>query len=381
MNLKFFFGGKVKLKLLFLSIVTFLSLASCVDNTPIHDIDFVTNGGTPVESHRIKENELIVEPTTEKVGHTLVGWFKEDTLDQAKKWDFSTHRVDSSITLYAQWSVNSYTISFNSNGGSSVPSITRPYGSQVSKPTNPTRQNYIFVNWYTDSSLTSIYSFSTMPAQNLTLFAKWNTIQVSSVTFTYDKLGLAVGEYYQILVTVLPSNASNKTLTWNSSNTSVATVSSSGYVYAKSVGYVTISATSQNGINETASLTVFYDVGDRILYESEPNGYKSSADSVISNGTTIYASNSSKSDLDYYSVYLSSNSLLSVIFSAEYTIDNQYYMIGIENSSTVLAAIYGSSSSMQYRVSISGTYYIGVLYSSSSPYSNGDLYGLYVYWF
>jgi uncharacterized repeat protein (TIGR02543 family) len=376
-----FFRGKEKYKFLYLSIISTLILVSCTDNTPIYDVNFESNGGSVVESHRIRENNLISQPSTQRIGHSLIGWYKENTTSEEQKWNFSAHRVNESLTLYAQWSLNNYTITFNSNGGTSVAPLSRPYGSNISKPTNPTKSNVVFDNWYSDTNLTKVYLFSTMPAENITLFAKWNTIQVSSVVFTYDKLGLAIGENYQMAVTVSPSNAFNRNLSWSSSNTSVATVSASGFVSARAVGTATIRATSSNGITANATLTVYYAVSSRLLYETEPNGTKSSSDIISANGTTLYGSNSSKSDLDYYSVYLSSNTIITIIFTAEYSIDEQYYLIGIENSTSTLKAMFGSTGVMQYRTTTAGIYYIGVLYSSSSPYSNGDLYGMYVYWF
>lgn len=85
-------------------------------------------------------------------------------------------------TFYAQWNINQYTMSFNSNGGSSVSDITQDYLSNVTEPTNPTRTGYNFGGWYSDSELTNLYTFGTMPASDTTLYAKW-LINSFSLTF------------------------------------------------------------------------------------------------------------------------------------------------------------------------------------------------------
>ena len=79
-------------------------------------------------------------------------------------------------TLYAKWTVNNYTISFEENGGSAVLDITQAFGSAVTAPTAPTKEGYTFGGWYSDVALTTAYTFGTMPAQNITLHAKWNVI-------------------------------------------------------------------------------------------------------------------------------------------------------------------------------------------------------------
>lgn len=81
------------------------------------------------------------------------------------------------------------------------------------------------------------------------------TVAVTSVSVTPSKLTLEVGKTYSLTVTVSPSNATNKIVTWTSSDESVATVDTAGRVTAKKVGSVTITATTQDG-NKKATCTV-----------------------------------------------------------------------------------------------------------------------------
>lgn len=88
-----------------------------------------------------------------------------------------------SLTLYADWVANYATISFVSNGGSSVSSITADIGSTIIAPAIPIREHYSFGGWFIDSSLSgTAYVFSTMPTNNLTLYAKW-TLLTHSIVF------------------------------------------------------------------------------------------------------------------------------------------------------------------------------------------------------
>lgn len=113
-----------------------------------------------------------------RVGYTFAGWYDgiggtgtqytDAEGNSVRVWDKAEN-----TTLYPKWNVNQYTISFVSNGGSNVDSITQDYGSTVSAPTKPTWNEKSFVGWFTDSSLTNEYRFTTMPAENITLYAKW----------------------------------------------------------------------------------------------------------------------------------------------------------------------------------------------------------------
>jgi uncharacterized protein YjdB len=81
------------------------------------------------------------------------------------------------------------------------------------------------------------------------------TIPVSSVAVSPTSASLYAGNTQQLSTTISPENATNKNVTWSSSNTAIATVNSSGLVTAVSAGTATITATTQDG-NKTASATI-----------------------------------------------------------------------------------------------------------------------------
>ena len=144
-------------------------------------ITFETNGGTPVAPITAKRGTAITAPAAPtKSGYTFGGWYTDTALTQAYTFD---RMPNDSITLYAKWNINSYTISFNSNGGSAVAPISREYGAAITAPINPTKSGYTFVGWYTDAALTQAYTFGRMPNESITLYAKW---EIATLTITYQ---------------------------------------------------------------------------------------------------------------------------------------------------------------------------------------------------
>ncbi|MDO4976056.1 MAG: InlB B-repeat-containing protein [Eubacteriales bacterium] len=79
-------------------------------------------------------------------------------------------------------SKKTFTVSFNSNGGSAVAAKTVVSGSKVAKPANPTKAGYVFAGWYSNSSLTTAYNFNAAVTGNITLYAKW-TNAIYTVAF------------------------------------------------------------------------------------------------------------------------------------------------------------------------------------------------------
>ncbi|MFA6678809.1 MAG: InlB B-repeat-containing protein, partial [Acholeplasmataceae bacterium] len=137
-----------------------------------------------------------------RAGHTFVDWVYYDEEAGADK--VITHYENGSwwnkkvspavkvaesspydINIRATWAVNDYTISFDSNGGSAVASITASYGTTISAPTNPTREGYLFGGWYTSLSYDEEFTFTTMPAKDMTLYAKWD-IEAYSIIYMSD---------------------------------------------------------------------------------------------------------------------------------------------------------------------------------------------------
>ena len=108
-------------------------------------------------------------------GYTFGGWNKAD----GTAWDYASDKVTDNITLYAKWTANTYTITFDTAGGSEIAPITQDYGTQIAAPANPTRKGYTFKGW--DKEIPE-----TMPAENITVKAQW---EINQYTIAFDTAG------------------------------------------------------------------------------------------------------------------------------------------------------------------------------------------------
>ncbi len=88
---------------------------------PQQHVTFNTDGGSIIPPQFVNDQTLVVEPPAPtKQGHTFEGWYKEAAL--TNKWDFMNDVVSSPITLYAKWKVVQHEVTFNTGGGSAMPS-------------------------------------------------------------------------------------------------------------------------------------------------------------------------------------------------------------------------------------------------------------------
>ena len=122
------------------------------------DIIITQDYGTPITA-----------PTLTREGYTFKGWDKEipETMPAEN------------ITVKAQWEINPYTITFDTNGGSEIAPITQDYGTEITAPDNPTRKGYTFKGWDKEIS-------ETMPAENITVKAQW---EINQYTIAFDTNG------------------------------------------------------------------------------------------------------------------------------------------------------------------------------------------------
>ena len=96
--------------------------------------------------------------------------------DYYDKWMSRSYFVDAAGNRLTEAKiVRAYTVTFDTNGGSAVAPITQVYGTSISAPKSPTKFAAKFAGWYADPELTDEYEFTTMPAENITLYAKWST--------------------------------------------------------------------------------------------------------------------------------------------------------------------------------------------------------------
>ena len=135
-----------------------------------YTITFDTNGGSEIAPITQDYGTEITAPDNPtRKGYTFKGWDKEipETMPAEN------------ITVKAQWEINQYTITFDTNGGSEIAPITQDYGTEITAPDNPTRKGYTFKGW--DKEIPE-----TMPAENITVKAQW---EINQYTITFDTNG------------------------------------------------------------------------------------------------------------------------------------------------------------------------------------------------
>mgnify|MGYP000246608851 CR=1 FL=1 len=91
----------------------------------------------------------------------------------ADKLTVSGSMPDSDVTVDVTFTAKDYTVTYESNGGSTVPSQTVKYNETANKPADPTKSGYTFAGWYTEEKLTNKYDFAAPVTGNITLYAKW----------------------------------------------------------------------------------------------------------------------------------------------------------------------------------------------------------------
>ena len=138
-----------------------------------YTLAFDGNSGKASESSRTVQygSQYGTLPTATRTGHTFQGWYTAKS--GGTKVSPSTTMGAADTTLYARWSVNSYTVSFDSDGGSNVPAQKVRYGSKASRPADPTRAGHTFQGWYTSRDGGSKYDFGTAVTGDVTLHAHW----------------------------------------------------------------------------------------------------------------------------------------------------------------------------------------------------------------
>ena len=206
---------------------------------PNHTVSFDANGhGTAPEDQCITDGEKASQPTAPTAtGYTFGGWYKEAGCTNA--WDFANDVVTSDITLYAKWTANIHTLTWDVDGGDALTgtytSGSVAYGTVIVPPATPTRTGYTFNGWSP-----AFEEGTTMPDYDLTYTAQWKLIPTLSWSAPSCTAALEADNDYPVLTT---NPADLKGITYSSSNTSVATIDvNTGEITLVGVGKSTITA-------------------------------------------------------------------------------------------------------------------------------------------
>jgi uncharacterized repeat protein (TIGR02543 family) len=239
-----------------------------------YTVSFDSQGGSAVASITQDFASTVTVPSgPSRTGYTFANWNTAADGNGASYAPGATFAMPANNqTLFAIWTINQYTVSFDSQGGSAVASITQDFASTVTVPSAPTRTGYTFANWNTaaDGNGTSYAPAATfaMPANNQTLFAIW-TINQYTVSFDSQGGGAVASITQDFASTVTVPSAPTRTgytfANWNTASDGNGTSYSPGATFAMpannqnlfaiwTINQYTISFDSQGG-SAVASIT------------------------------------------------------------------------------------------------------------------------------
>ena len=172
------------------------------DGKTYYKVTFDSDGGSSVATQKVESGQTATKPDAPtKTDYDFEGWFLGDTL-----YDFNTP-VEANIKLKAKWEIATYTITFDSDGGSDVEEKYVTAGKTVEEPDAPGKQGYGFYGWYNGETE---YDFSSAVHSDLTLKAKWGPVKAKEVTnenivktiktLTESKTLKATGEFSHELI-------------------------------------------------------------------------------------------------------------------------------------------------------------------------------------
>ena len=232
-----------------------------------YTVTFDSNGGSAVSAVKVKENETVAKPSDPtRAGYTFAGWFLDE-----KEYDFNS-KVTKDITLKAHWnagvsegemSLSTSTLNLSIGGVGNIDVVTLPDGYTTddliwtSSDTSVATVNNGEVKGLKVGTATIVITTKDgkYTATASVTVSEGEPVDVESVSIGGSG-NVYVGSTLKLSVTVKPSNATDKSVTWTSSDSSIATVDKNGKVTGKKEGKVTITVTTSNGKTATKEVTV-----------------------------------------------------------------------------------------------------------------------------
>ena len=294
---------------------------------PTYAVNFETNGGTSIPSFRTIELTELSEPT--KTKHTFAGWYTDSEL--TKKLTLPLV-LDDDITLYAKW-IENYTVIFDSQGGSEIPSVTSAY---IESEPISTKADKTFMGWYTVPECNDEYKveFPYTVTSDVILYAKW---VAQMWTITYNSNGATSGTVpEQIFV------EKGKSFTV-SANTGKLT--KPGYAFTK----WSTSSDGQSGSSYSVGQTVFPSK-NLTLYAQWGKDYAEMVD--VAGGTFYFGDNTSDGTTD---VKVTLDSFRIAKYELTYELWLEVYTWAKENGYVLLSAKKGYAENDKYKSFVPAT--------------------------
>ncbi len=176
-------------------------------------------------------------------------------------WSKDFDEITYDMTVTAQYIVNDYSVAFETNGGSSVPSQKVKHDSSLNKPEDPTLKGYSFDGWYSDSGLSQAFDFNAKVTADTTLYAKWtetaSTAQAVAQLLTLETaFQFAKGDTWECVTSsfvMLGNGDFDAQITWTSSNSELVHIKQNAD--GSATGVVTRPSNHDSSVVITATVT------------------------------------------------------------------------------------------------------------------------------
>lgn len=154
-------------------------------------VTFDSRGGTALGQEPASVGGLLDPPEDPRyLGYVFTGWYKEEACKN--KWQFETGVVQGDMTLYAGWTEDMVTVTFDAKGGSSVQSQQVQRGQKAQQPKAPIRSGFTFDGWYHTEFAPKAWDFDRAIYGDMTLYARWTADPGTALTVTFDSQGGSV---------------------------------------------------------------------------------------------------------------------------------------------------------------------------------------------
>ena len=150
-----------------------------------YTVFFDVDNGTPVAA--VTTSRIEKQPQTTREGYTFEGWYTDKNFTEKVTFPYDVTRAQ---TLYAKWKKNTYTVHFETDGGTAVRDMTV---SVIESSPSTEKKGYTFDGWYADENFTEKVTFPYEVTAEQTLYAKWTQNIPAGITFTVDADGVLTG--------------------------------------------------------------------------------------------------------------------------------------------------------------------------------------------
>ena len=295
-------------------------------------------------------------PKPSRSGYNFLGWFtaKEGGTEVTSSTRMTTPK---NHTLYAHWSVDSFTVTFNANGGSVSPSSKSvTYGATYGTLPTPSRTGYKFLGWYTSKTGGTKVTSSTKVTngKNHTLYAQWSA---SSSSVIYNANGGSV-------------SPSSKSVTYGNTYGTLPTPSRTGYKFlgwfTSITGGTQVTPSTKVTTTETHTIYAHWQANTfTVTYDANGGSVSPSSKNVTYGGTYGTLAKPSRTGYDFAGWYTAASGGTKVTSSTKVTATSNHKIYAHWSHSAYTLSFNGNGGSTPASRSVNAGEAYGTLPTSS----------------